>query len=108
MKCGNAVYRSPEFGWLREEKHAVLFRIDRNAHLSEEDLQTVVEQFCLIEEEYLPENAAFFTECGEKEYSVEVAAISGSKVDVLCRYTIGGSDVVHDYFEPELISLPEV
>ena len=45
------------------------------------------------------------TENGEKEYSFEIAGISGGKVDVLWRYTIGGSDEVHKYFESELISV---
>ena len=44
-------------------------------------------------------------ENGEKEYSLEVAGITDKKVEVLWRYTIGGSDSVDNYFEPELISL---
>ena len=103
--AGTAVYRSPEFGWLHEEKHAYLYRIDRNATLDKETLDTLAGDFCLIPEEYQPDNVAFLTEYGEKEYSVEIAAIHGSNVDVLFRYTIGGSDSVHNYFQPELISL---
>ena len=105
--AGHAVYRSPEFGWLAEEKHAVLFEIDRNMLLDENILEEIAGNFRLTEAEYLPDNAAFLVECGEKEYSVEVAAIAEDKVEILLRYTVGGSDTVRDYFEPELISLTE-
>lgn len=104
---GYAVYRSPEFGWLAEEKHAVLFGIDRNKRLDESVLEEIAENFLLTEAEYLPDNAAFLVECGEKEYSVEIAAIAEEKVEILLRYTVGGSDAVRDYFEPQLISLTE-
>lgn len=104
-EAGTAVYRSPAFGWLGEEKEAVVFRIDREALLSGERLEKVMEDFRLTEEEYAPDNAAFFTERGEKEYSAEVAAICGSRVEVLLRYTIGGSEQVKEYFEPALVSL---
>lgn len=104
-KCGTAVYRSPAFGWLREEKHAVLLRIAPEKFLSGQPLQDEQEAFQLIPAEYVPRNTAFFSEVGEKEYSVEIAAITGDKVDVLLRYTIGGSDVVKSYFPPELVSI---
>ena len=103
--AGTAVYRSPEFGWLPEEKHPYLYRIDRNAALREEILTKLAGEFCLIDEEFRPDNAAFLTEHGEKEYSVEIAAIYDGKVDILYRYTIGGSDHVEHYFQPELISM---
>ena len=101
---GTAEYRSPEFGWLGEEKHANLYRIDAEAQLSEKELERVVQRFNLIPEEY-EGNAAFFVENGEKEYSVEIAAITGKIVEVLYRYTIGGSSKVRNYFEPQLIKL---
>lgn len=104
---GTVVYRSPEFGWLQEKKHAHLFRIDRNAALSQEVLANLAEDFLLTEAEYQPGNVAFLTEYGEKEYSVEIAAIYDGKVDVLFRYTIGGSDTVTNHFRPELISICE-
>ena len=104
---GTAVYRSPAFGWLNEEKHAMLFRIDRKATLNETGLRDIVEQFMLIEEEFRPDNAAFLVECGEKEYSVEIAAIANDQVDILLRYTVGGSDNVSNYFMPELITVTE-
>lgn len=105
VPAGTAVYRSPEFGWLPEEKHAYLYRIDRNAGLDAETLNKLAGDFCLIPQEYQPDNVAFLTEYGEKEYSVEIAAIHNGKVDILFRYTIGGSDTVHNYFQPELISM---
>lgn len=105
QKCGTAVYRSPSFGWLQEEKQAVLLRIAPDAALTPELLKAAVRQFYLIPEEYEPDNAAFFIENGEKEYSAEIAAITGDQVDVLLRYTIGGNEWVHKYFQPELISV---
>lgn len=105
VPAGTAVYRSPEFGWLPEEKHPYLYRIDRNAVLSEELLTRLAGEFCLIDEEFRPDNAAFLTEYGEKEYSVEIAAIHNGRVDILFRYTIGGNDTVNNYFQPELISM---
>lgn len=105
QKCGTAVYRSPSFGWLQEEKGAVLLRIAPDAILTDDCLNAAIQQFMLIPEEYEPDNAAFFIENGEKEYSVEIAAITGKQVDILLRYTIGGSDSVHGYFTPELISM---
>lgn len=104
-ECGKATYRSPSFGWLGEEKEAVVFRIDRKAHLPEDLLKQVIQDFRLVEAEYVPDNVAFFTERGEKEYSAEIAAIRGDRVDVLFRYTIGGSNAVRNMCEPELISL---
>lgn len=104
-EAGTARYRSPAFGWLGEEKHPIVFRIDPDAVLTGEDLETAIRQFFLIPAEYEPENAAFFTECGEKEYSVELAAIHDGQVDVLFRYTIGGSEELKSSFSPELLSL---
>lgn len=104
-EVGTAVYRSPSFGWLGVEKKAVVFRIDREALLPPPLLQQAVQDFLLIDVEYQPENAAFFTERGEKEYSAEVAAIHGGKVDVLFRYTIGGSEHINQLVQPELVSL---
>ena len=68
-------------------------------------MKNVVESFHLIEEEYMGDSIAFFTENGEKEYSFEVAGIREKRVEVLWRYTIGGTDRVEEYFEPELISM---
>ena len=104
-RAGTAVYRSPAFGWLGEEKHAVLLRIAPDAALAGEPLDETIRRFCLAPEEYEPAHAAFFTETGEKEYSAEIAAITGDRVDVLLRYTIGGSDHVETHFPPELISV---
>lgn len=101
---GTAVYRSPEFGWLGEEKHANLYRMDAEAPLPADALARVVQRFRLIPEEY-GGNTAFFVENGEKEYSFEIAAITGQRVEVLCRYTIDGSCDVREYFEPQLIDL---
>lgn len=44
-------------------------------------------------------------ECGEKEYSFEITGIRDDKVEVLWRYKIVGSDRVHEYFEPQLVSM---
>lgn len=104
-RCGTAVYESPAFGWLREEKHALLLRMAPDKRLDEETLQKVIADFFMPPEQYEPRSAAFFVEDGEKEYSVEIAAITGDKVDVLLRYTIGGSDHVHEYFLPRLVSV---
>ena len=100
-----AKYRSPGFGWLGEEKNAVLIRLGENNTLSGEKLKEVVDAFSLIDEEYRAESIAFMVENREKEYSFEVAGIRDEKVEVLWRYTIGGSDRVHQYFEPQLISI---
>ena len=102
---GTAEYRSPEFGWLGEEKHAVLIRLGVEDALSSEELKEVVDAFHLIEEEYQGESVAFMVEEGEKEYSFEVAGLREGKVEVLWRYTIGGSNEVERYFEPQLISM---
>ena len=102
---GKAAYRSPAFGWLREEKQAVLLRLGADDALDPDVMKNVVESFHLIEEEYMGDSIAFFPENGEKEYSFEIAGIQGNQVEVLWRYTIGGSDRVQNYFEPELISI---
>jgi len=103
--AGSAVYRSPDFGWLREEKKAVLFRIDRQCMPAPEEMERLAQVNHLQPSEYQPENVAFMLENGEKEYSAEVVAIADGKVQVLFRYTIGGSDEIHTSFEPELVSL---
>ena len=102
---GTATYKSPAFGWLKEEKNAVLIQLGVEDDLSAEAVEDVVASFALAEEEYADDNIAFMVESGEKEYSFEVAGIHGDKIDVLWRYTIGGSERVQQYFEPELISL---
>lgn len=68
-------------------------------------MKEVVASFSLSDEEYQGESVAFMVECGEKEYSFEIAGIRDEKVEVLWRYTIGGSDRVHEYFEPQLVSI---
>lgn len=102
---GNARYRSPAFGWLHEDKNAVVLRLDKTASINKEDLVNIVDRFKLIDEEYKGDNVAFVVENGEKEYSVEIACITTNKIEVLFRYTIGGSDEVKQYFEPKLLSL---
>ena len=42
---------------------------------------------------------------GGKEYSVEIACLNGLEVDLLFRYTIGGSNDVKRFFAPRLLSL---
>lgn len=102
---GKAEYKSPGFGWLGEEKKAVVIRLGEEHELDAGAMSEVVQSFVLIDEEYQGDSIAFMVENGEKEYSFEVAGINGGKIDVLWRYTIGGSDRVDEYFEPELISL---
>ena len=102
---GTAKYRSPGFGWLGDEKDAVLIRLGGNDTLSSEKLKEVANSFALLEEEYRGESIAFAVENGEKEYSLEIAGFKDDKVEVLWRYTIGGSDRVHKFFEPKLISI---
>ena len=104
-EAGTARYRSPAFGWLGEEKHAVVLKIDPDKVVPREDLEPLIRRFRLIPAEHEPRNAAFLTECGEKEYSVEIAAIQGDRVDVLFRYTIGGPEDIRESFQPELIDL---
>ena len=102
---GTAKYRSPGFGWLKEEKDAVLIRLGGNDALSSEKMRAVAGAFSLISAEYQGESIAFMVETGEKEYSFEIAGIHENKVEVLWRYTIGGSSKVSNCFEPELISV---
>lgn len=102
-KAGSAVYRSPAFGWLEEEKVAKLFEIDRSIGLSVEAMKKVAADFDLKEEEYCGKNVAFLIENGEKEYSVEIIAVVEDRVDILFRYTIGGSDEVASACEPVLV-----
>ena len=103
---GTATYRSPAFGWLdEEEKHAILLQLGVDDTLNAGSMKEVVEAFQLREEEYLGDSLALLVENGEKEYSFEIAGIQGNQVEVLWRYTIGGSDRVQNYFEPELISI---
>ena len=104
-QAGTAVYRSPAFGWLQEEKHAILLRIAPEETLTGTHLEETIRRFSLTEAAYEPAHAAFFTETGEKEYSAEIAAITGDRVEVLLRYTIGGSDRVKKLFPPELVSV---
>ena len=101
---GKATYTSPAFGWLREEKEAVIIRFGDEQRLDDDSLAEVVKDFRLKDEEYRGESIAFMVENGEKEYSFEIVGINGGKVDVLWRYTIGGSNQVSKYFEPKLIS----
>ena len=105
--AGTAVYRSPEFGWLKEEKKAVLIRLGDGPVLNPGEIAEVQSSFYLPHEKPALDDAsaAFIAEHGEKEYSAEIACIRERKADVLFRYTIGGSDRVYGYFEPELISL---
>ncbi|MCH5187030.1 MAG: sel1 repeat family protein [Oscillospiraceae bacterium] len=103
--AGTAAYRSPAFGWLGEEKAALVFRLDKAVRLNAEAMAEVVNYFSLTPEEYEGDSVAFMVDSGEKEYSVEIACINGDKVDVLWRYTVDGSSEVHEYFEPELLSL---
>lgn len=102
---GTATYRSPGFGWLGEEKQAVLIRLGVPAPMPDEILEKVISKFHLIDEEYQGDSVAFMVEKGEKEYSFEIASIENGRVDVLWRYTIGGSDKVRSCIEPELISI---
>lgn len=102
---GKARYTSPAFGWLCEEKEALVIRLGDEPRLDGVSLSEVVRAFGLKEEEYRGDSIAFMEETGEKEYSFEVAGIHGEKIDVLWRYTIGGNNRVRKYFEPKLISL---
>ncbi len=63
---GTATYKSPEFGWLGEEKEAVLIRLGNDASLSSEALREVADSFALIDEEYQGESVAFMVGNGEK------------------------------------------
>lgn len=102
---GEAVYKSPSFGWLEEEKKAIVLQVDSAVHLDEQKVADVARRYVLRSDEYQPTNVAFFEENGEKEYSVEIAEIKGQTVNVLYRYTIGGSDEVWSYFTPTLINI---
>lgn len=106
---GTAKYRSPSFGWLKEEKYAVLIRLGENAAISneklEEEMKAYEDGILLTKEDYQGESVAFIIEDGEKEYSFEIAGIKDDKVEVLWRYTIGGNNDVTRYFEPQLISM---
>lgn len=104
---GTAAYKSPAFGWLGEEKKAVLLRLGVDDTLDADDMNRVAASFYLSEEEYQGDSVAFLVENGEKEYSLEVAGIRDDQVEILWRYTIGGSSYVEKYFEPELISTEE-
>lgn len=103
--AGTLTYKSPAFGWLGEEKHAVLIRLGTDASLDEEHMNQLAASFRLMQEEYCGNNLALMVEDGEKEYSFEIAGVSGNQVEVLWRYTIGGSDRIKRAFEPELISI---
>ena len=102
---GEAVYKSPSFGWLREEKTAAVLQVDSFVCLDEQKVADVARRYMLRSDEYLPSNVAFFEENGEKEYSVEIAEIKNDSVNVMYRYTIGGRDDVKSFFAPELIEL---
>lgn len=102
---GEAIYKSPAFGWLKEEKRAVVMKVDSAIRLNKSIIADVVHRYKLRHDEYMPANVAFFEENGEKEYSVEIAEIKGDEVIILYRYTIGGSDSVRSYFTPELLSI---
>ncbi len=102
---GKASYTSPAFGWLHEEKEALVIRLGDEQRMDDDSLAEVARAFRLKDEEYLGESVAFMVENGEKEYSFEIAGIRGEKVDVLWRYTIGGNNRVREYFEPKLISI---
>lgn len=103
--AGSAVYRSPAFGWLRERKEAVVFRIRPQDVLPPAEMEQFAHENYLQPMEYAPDHVAFLLENGEKEYSAEIVAIAGGKVQVLFRYTIGGPDDLQETFEPELLEL---
>ena len=88
-----------------KRKNTLLLQLGVDDTLDADAIKEVVESFQLSEEEYLGDSIAFLVEIGEKEYSFEIAGIQGNQVEVLWRYTIGGSDRVQNYFEPELISI---
>ena len=102
---GTATYRSPEFGWLHEEKTGFLIRLGEEDALEENALKKVVDHFVLREEEYQGGSIPFLVEDGEKEYSLEVAGIRDGNVEVLWRYTVGGPDEISTPFEPELMQM---
>ena len=87
---------------IRDKKLELTYREDT---LDDDALAEVVKSCCLIDEEYQGDSVAFMIENGEKEYSLEVAAIRESEVKVLWRYTVGGNNSVFRCFEPELISI---
>ena len=103
--AGRAVYRSPSFGWLREEKEAVVFKIDRQIFPEGQEMERFENNNYLEPLNLSSDNTAFFVENGEKEYSAEIVAITDGKVSVLFRYTIGGPDEIKNTFEPELLNL---
>ena len=105
---GKAVYRSPAFGWLQEEKTAVLLQYDP-VRLTEWT-QAVMQHTQLLKKNPLrpfecDDSVSYLFECGEKEYSVEITCICDGRVDILYRYTIGGSEKVRQYCPAELLSL---
>ena len=102
---GTVAYRSPSFGWLPVEKDAVLIRLGTDDKLNDEVLKEIADEFDLLDEVYMGDSIAFMFENGEKDYSFEVAGIKGDQVEVLYRYTVGGSEEIREYNEPELMSL---
>ena len=104
-RAGSAVYKSPAFGWLQEKKRAVVFKIDRENFPEQTEMARIAGENYLQPAEYAPDHVAFMIEDGEKEYSAEITAICNGKVQVLFRYTIGGSDAIEQTCEPELLEL---
>lgn len=104
-RVGVAAYTSPAFGWLREKKRAIVFKIARENFPEQSEMERIAGENGLQPMEYTPEHVAFLLEDGEKEYSSEIVAIANGKVQVLFRYTVDGSDVIHQTFEPELLEL---
>lgn len=106
---GTVAYKSPSFGWLPVEKDAVLIRLGTDDKLDDEVLKEIADGFDPLGDEnmgeYMGDSIAFMFQNGEKEYSFEVAGIKGNQVEVLYRFTVGGSEEIKKYCEPELMSL---
>lgn len=104
-RVGRADYESSTFGWMKRWKTGTVFCIDRSSPVTGDALRSVVENFELQPSDYQPENVAFLVETCEKDYSVEIAAITDIRVEVLCRYCNGTSDEIVQDYPPRLVSL---
>lgn len=103
--AGRASYLSPAFGWLGEEKRALVLRVDRSAGPGPNVLDKLCSSLRLAPEQFLGSSTALAVENGEKEYSVEIAHLSPAGVHILKHYTIGGSETIKTPFPPKLKSL---
>jgi len=103
--AGVIEYMSPSFGWLNEKKRGTLIRLGGGDNMSASYAGEIMRGYGFDCGSRDMDTTALFVEHGEKEYSTEIIGINGDRVDVLLRYTVGGSEDVTRWVKPGIISM---